>query len=138
MKNIVIVGATSTIAIAGARERGAKGARFVLVARDQDRMDQVAVHRLNVDTLDDHPAMLADCAAQTASIELALVARGMLPDQSVCQNDRAVAVRDFHTNALSLIAVLTRIASRLFHCVIEQAPDLVFNEAHGKDELDLA
>ncbi|CDY75855.1 Dehydrogenases with different specificities (related to short-chain alcohol dehydrogenases) [Caballeronia glathei] len=85
MNNIVVVGATSTIAIAGVREWGAKGARFFLVARDQDRMEQAAVHGLNVDTLDDHPAMLAECAEQMDSIEIALVARGMLPDESVCQ-----------------------------------------------------
>ena len=74
MKNIVIVGATSAIAIACAREWAAKGARFFLVARNQERMEQVAadltargaasvaVYRLDINKLDDHAAMLADCA----------------------------------------------------------------------------
>jgi short-subunit dehydrogenase len=125
MKNIVIVGATSAIAIACAREWAVKGARFFLVARNQERMEQVAAdltargaasvaaHRLDIDRLDDHAAMLADCAAHMDSIDIVLVASGTLPDQAACQRDPAVAVREFHTNALSLIALLTPIANRL-------------------------
>jgi len=125
MKNIVIVGATSAIAIACAREWAVKGARFFLVARNQERMEQVAAdltargaasvaaHRLDIDRLDDHAAMLADCAAHMDSIDIVLVASGTLPDQAACQSDPAVAVREFHTNALSLIALLTPIANRL-------------------------
>ncbi len=125
MKNIVIVGATSAIAIACAREWAAKGARFFLVARNQERMEQVAadltargasgarVYRLDIDKLDDHAAMLADCAAHMDSIDIVLVACGTLPDQAACQSDPAVAVREFHTNALSLIALLTPIANPL-------------------------
>jgi short-subunit dehydrogenase len=125
MKNIVIVGATSAIAIACAREWAVKGARFFLIARNQERMEQVAAdltargaasvaaHRLDIDRLDDHAAMLADCAAHMDSIDIVLVASGTLPDQAACQRDPAVAVREFHTNALSLIALLTPIANRL-------------------------
>jgi short-subunit dehydrogenase len=125
MKNIVIVGATSAIAIACAREWAVKGARFFLVARNQERMEQVAAdltargaasvaaHRLDIDRLDDHAAMLADCAAHMDSIDIVLVASGTLPDQAACQRDPAVAVREFHTNALSLIALLTPISNRL-------------------------
>lgn len=125
MKNIVIVGATSAIATACAREWAAKGARFFLVARNQDRMEQTAAdltargaasaatYRLDLDTLDEHAAMLAACAAQMDSIDIVLVASGTLPDQAACQNDPAVAVREFHTNALSLIALLTPLANRL-------------------------
>jgi len=125
MKNIVIVGATSAIAIACAREWAAKGARFFLVARNQERMEQVAAdltargaasvatYRLDIDKLDDHAAMLADCAAHMDSIDIVLIASGTLPDQAACQSDPAVAVREFHTNALSLIALITPIANRL-------------------------
>jgi NAD(P)-dependent dehydrogenase (short-subunit alcohol dehydrogenase family) len=42
MKNIVIVGTTSAIAIACAREWAAEGAQFFLVARNQERVEQVA------------------------------------------------------------------------------------------------
>jgi decaprenylphospho-beta-D-erythro-pentofuranosid-2-ulose 2-reductase len=125
MKNIVIVGATSAIAIACAREWAAQGARFFLVARNQERVEQVAadltargaasatVYRLDIDKLNDHAAMLAECAARMDSIDIVLVASGTLPDQAVCQSDPLMAVREFHTNALSLIALLTPIANRL-------------------------
>ncbi|WP_250502462.1 SDR family oxidoreductase [Caballeronia sp. AZ7_KS35] len=125
MKKIVIVGATSAIAIACTREWAAQGARFFLVARNQERMEQVAadvnargaasvaVYRLDIDRLDDHAAMLADCAARMDSIDIVLIVSGTLPDQAVCQSDPAVAVREFHTNALSLIALLTPLVNRL-------------------------
>jgi hypothetical protein len=45
------------------------------------------VHRLDINRLDDHAAMLADCAAQMDSIDIGLVASGTLPDQAVCQDD---------------------------------------------------
>ena len=42
MKNILIVGATSAIAIACARQWTKEGARFFLVARNGERLEQVA------------------------------------------------------------------------------------------------
>jgi decaprenylphospho-beta-D-erythro-pentofuranosid-2-ulose 2-reductase len=125
MKNIVIVGATSAIATACAREWAAKGARFFLVARNRERLEQVAADligrgaasatpwQLDIDRLDEHAAMFAGCAAQMDSIDIVLIASGTLPDQAACQNEASVAAREFQTNALSLIALLTPIANRL-------------------------
>lgn len=115
------MGATS--AIACAREWAARGARFFLVARDQKRRKQVAAvlaarrassaeHRLDVDRLDDPAAMLADWVKHGLH-DIAPVASDTLSDQSACRNDPAVAVREFHTNALSQITLLTPIANRL-------------------------
>ena len=76
MKNIVIIGATTAIAIACARQWAAEGARFFLVARNGERLQQVAAdlsargatlaacHQLDIDKLDEHPAMLARCAVE--------------------------------------------------------------------------
>jgi len=125
MKNIVIIGATSAIAIACARQWGAQGARFCLLARNEERLQQVAAdltargaqlaayQRLDIDQLDAHAAVLAQCMAELGSIDIALVAPGTLPDQEACQKDAAVAVREFNTNAVSVIALLTPLANML-------------------------
>jgi len=125
MKNIVIIGATSAIAIACARVWAAQGARFFLVGRNGERLAQVAAdlsargaalaatHQLDIDQLDAHPAMLAHCAAELGAIDIVLVAPGTLPDQQACQDDAAVAVREFNTNAVSVIALLTPLANTL-------------------------
>ncbi|QLB63258.1 SDR family oxidoreductase [Paraburkholderia caribensis] len=125
MKNILIVGATSAIAIACARQWAKEGARFFLVARNGERLEQVAgdlkargaqlasCHQLDIDRLDLHAAMLEQCAAELGALDVVLVAPGTLPDQAACQSDPAVAVKEFTTNATSLIALLTPIANTL-------------------------
>jgi decaprenylphospho-beta-D-erythro-pentofuranosid-2-ulose 2-reductase len=126
MKNILIVGATSAIAIACAREWAKQGdARFFLVARNGERLQQVAddltargarlaaCHQLDIDHLDQHSAMLGHCASELGALDIVLVAPGTLPDQAACQADPDVAVREFNTNAVSVIALLTPIANTL-------------------------
>ena len=126
MKNILIVGATSAIAIACAREWAKQGdARFFLVARNGERLQQVAddltargarlaaCHQLDIDHLDQHAGMLGQCASELGALDIVLVAPGTLPDQAACQADPDVAVREFNTNAVSVIALLTPIANTL-------------------------
>lgn len=123
MKNIVIVGATSAIAIACAREWAKQEGRFFLVARNAERLQQVAddlkargaqtvlYQQLDIDRLSEHAAMMQRCAVELGALDIVLVAPGTLPDQQACQNDVDVAVRELNTNAVSVIALLTRFAS---------------------------
>jgi len=125
MKNILIVGATSAISQACARRWAHDGARFFLVARNGERLNQVAddltAHgaslaarfELDIDDLGSHNAMLAQCAAALGDPDIVLVAPGTLPDQAACQADAGLAAREFATNALSVIALLTPIANLL-------------------------
>jgi short-subunit dehydrogenase len=124
MKNIVIVGATSAIAIACARRWATEKARLFLVARNGERLAQVAAdlkargasqvttYQLDINQFDKHAAMLSQCAKFGAP-DIILVAPGTLPDQRTCQNDPAVAVKEFNTNAVSVIALLTPLANQL-------------------------
>ncbi|MEX3900107.1 SDR family oxidoreductase [Paraburkholderia sp. BR10954] len=123
MKNIVIVGATSAIAMACARQWAREGARFFLVARNADRLQQVAddltargaqtvlCQQMDIDQLGEHAAMMQRCAVELGALDIVLVAPGTLPDQQVCQHNVDVAVREFNTNAVSVIALLTRVAN---------------------------
>jgi decaprenylphospho-beta-D-erythro-pentofuranosid-2-ulose 2-reductase len=125
MKNILIVGATSAIALACARQWAAQGARFFLVARNGERLKQVAddlgargaqlaaCHQLDINSLERHSGMLERCAAELGALDIVLVAPGTLPDQAACQADPAVAVREFNTNVTSVIALLTPLANTL-------------------------
>jgi decaprenylphospho-beta-D-erythro-pentofuranosid-2-ulose 2-reductase len=123
MKNILIVGATSAIATACARRWASHGARFYLVARNGDRVRQVAddllvqgatlaeVFVLDIDDIGSHEAMLSCCVDVLGRIDIALVAPGTLPDQHACQSSTSIALREFTTNALSPIALLTPLAN---------------------------
>lgn len=125
MKNILIVGATSAIAIACARIWAEQGARVFLVARNGERLAQVAADlgargvtlvatcQLDIDQLDAHGAMLAQCATELGAPDIVLVTPGTLPDQQACQDDPVVAVKEFNTNAMSVIALLTPLANLL-------------------------
>jgi len=123
MKNIVIIGATSAIATACARRWVGEGARFFLVARNAERLQQVAddltargaklavCYQLDVNQLDAHAAMLACCQTELGTLDIVLIAPGTLPDQAQCQADPAVAMREFNTNVTSIIGLLTPVAN---------------------------
>jgi short-subunit dehydrogenase len=57
--------------------------------------------------------MLERCASELGALDIVLVAPGTLPDQAACQADPVLAVREFNTNAVSVIALLTSIANLL-------------------------
>jgi short-subunit dehydrogenase len=125
MKNILIIGATSAIATACARRWAPTGARFFLTARNAERLQQVAADlgargatrtacgQLDIDDLDAHAALLQRVGDELGDIDIVLIAPGTLPDQQACEQDPAVAVREFNTNAVSLIALLTPLANRM-------------------------
>lgn len=123
MRNILIIGATSAIAEATARRFAATGARFYLVGRNSDRLAAIArdleirsgqpVHSesLDLDQLDQHPALLERASQALGGIDLALIAHGTLPNQAACQQSVATTLAALHTNALSVISLATLLAN---------------------------
>ncbi len=123
MKKILIVGATSAIATACARLWAAERAEMFLVARNAARLDQIAadlaahganavhVYKLDMNEFGLHQAMLDTCFKALRSIDIALIAHGTLPDQGRCEVDADLALREFSSNGLSVIALLTRLAN---------------------------
>jgi decaprenylphospho-beta-D-erythro-pentofuranosid-2-ulose 2-reductase len=116
---VLVLGATSSIAIATMRRLAAPHIRFMLVARNSNRLIAVAQDlltrgALSVDTwvmdLDDtagHSEMLSVAAERLGRIDLALVAHGVLGDQQAAEADFETAAAILHTNFISTVSLLT-------------------------------
>ena len=116
---VLVLGATSSIAIATMRRLAAPNRHFMLVARNADRLTAVAQDlmtrgALAVDTwvmdLDEttaHPEMLASAVNRLGRIDLALIAHGVLGDQQAAEADFEVAAAILHTNFISTVSLLT-------------------------------
>lgn len=124
MQRILIIGATSAIAEATAREFAQRGARLFLVARDPDRLEAMSAdlrvrgatvdgHVLDANDLPGHAAMLDAAWASLGSVDVALIAHGTLPDQAACSASVPVSMAEFATNGTSVIALCVALAQRL-------------------------
>lgn len=124
MKRVMIIGATSSIASACARAWAEAGSSFFLVARNEEKLEQlsadlmargaksVIVHTMDVNDNSAHLRMLSDCIDAFRQIDIALIAHGTLPDQKLCEHNVDLTLQEFTTNGLSVIALLTRLADQ--------------------------
>ncbi|MEO0965396.1 MAG: SDR family oxidoreductase [Planctomycetota bacterium] len=125
MSKALIIGAHSAIATAVARRLAARGDTLYLVARDADRLADLAADlttrgaaevgfaELDVLDTDRHATAIAGAVEALGTIDLALIAHGTLPDQSACEADAELARRAFDVNATSVISLLTPLAERM-------------------------
>lgn len=123
-QNILIFGATSAIAQAVARLYAEQGARLFLVARNAEKLNVVAsdlsargandvkTFVMDANDIARLPSMLDAAWSGFSRIDTALIAHGTLPDQTLCETDIEYAIREFRTNAESVIACLTALANR--------------------------
>jgi decaprenylphospho-beta-D-erythro-pentofuranosid-2-ulose 2-reductase len=121
--SVLALGATSAIAEATLRLLAARGARFYLVARNPDKLNSVAAdlhtrgastvatHVMNLDNTAAHPAMLASAAQSLGTIDLALLAHGILGDQKEAEASYSSAEATIHTNFLSAVSLITWLAN---------------------------
>jgi hypothetical protein len=124
MRKILIVGATSTIAEQTARRFAAAGDALFLTGRNEERLAAIAddlgvrgaptvgTQVMDADDLAAHGPMIDAAETALGGLDTVLVAYGTLPDQAACAADPAAAVAAWHTNAVSVIALLTDIANR--------------------------
>jgi decaprenylphospho-beta-D-erythro-pentofuranosid-2-ulose 2-reductase len=124
MKNILIIGATGTIAESLAREWAEQREQLYLTGRDEARLLSVAadlrvrgarVEHALLDATDfyRHGEVVDAAFAALGRIDIALIAHGSLPDQRRCEADAQEAVAAFELNAVSVISLLTLLASRM-------------------------
>lgn len=122
MKKILIIGATSAIAEATARQWAARGDALFLVGRRTSQLDTIAddlrirgaasVACFTMDACDTsaHAAMLEAAENALGGLDVALIAHGSLPDQKACEASVELTLKEIDTNALSVIALATRLA----------------------------
>jgi decaprenylphospho-beta-D-erythro-pentofuranosid-2-ulose 2-reductase len=126
MKRIVIFGATSAIAQAAARIWVRRGHRLFLVGRNPDKLaalaadldvrsggdGRISAAQADLDDVARHDELIARASEVMGGIDIALIAHGTLPDQQRAAVDAALALRESHTNALSVLSLCTLLAER--------------------------
>lgn len=121
---ILVLGATSAIAQAAAREWARRGFELFLVARNGARLSAVAddlrarggkVLTLAQDLDDDslHEALVENALVALGNIDAVLLAQGILGDALRRDNDPAFAEQVLRTNLLAPMRLLTLLAQRL-------------------------
>ena len=123
MSHVLIIGATSAIAQEVAKLYAEKGSNLFLVARDNKKLDQVAmdlkvrgagaVDLLSQDLLDtdQHEIIIKKADEALGSIDIALIAHGTLPDQKQCENSVDQTLQELQINFLCSVSLLTLLAN---------------------------
>jgi len=123
MNKILIMGATSAIAEATARSFAAHGASLYLVARNAQKLADIAADLkirgaknvftriLDARDLHQHRQLIEDAAMQLSGLDAALVAHGTLSDQKACEQSINRMVDEFTTNALSVMSLCSELAN---------------------------
>ncbi len=123
MRKVLIVGATSAIAEAVARLLAAQGDLLYLVGRRAEALEAIAAdlrvrgaarvqtEAMDANTIERHASLLDHADVALGGLDTVLIAHGTLSDQAACQQSVALTFQELHTNALSVIALLTLIAN---------------------------
>jgi short-subunit dehydrogenase len=118
-----LTGATSAIAQAAARRFAADGDSLVLAGRGLDRLENVAddlrahgaerVETLEIDFLDIGrcPGLVGQARDLLGGLDVLLIAQGTLPDQTACERDAELTLREHSLNTTSAIALLVPAAN---------------------------
>ena len=124
MRRLLIMGATSAIAEAIAREFARRGDALFLVGRSPERLQAIAAdlklrgatiaecYVLDARDMDRFPALLDSAAETLGGLDTALIAHGTLSDQAACEASVETMMQEFATNALSAMALCTLLANR--------------------------
>lgn len=125
MQKVLIIGAASAIAAATARVYASRGAKLYLVARNAQKLkdlaadlkvrgaSDVAAATLDVNDTARHLSVLDEAWTFLQTPDVVLLAYGTLPSQPACEASVETALAEFATNASSILALLTPIANRL-------------------------
>jgi decaprenylphospho-beta-D-erythro-pentofuranosid-2-ulose 2-reductase len=125
MKRLLIIGATSAIAEAVAREFARRGDALVLAARDTQRLQAVAEDlrvrgackcetlQFDARALDQLGALVREATQHLGGLDIALIAHGTLSDQRACEQSVELLCEEFTVNALSVMALCTHLANQL-------------------------
>lgn len=125
MENILIIGATSAIGKATARIYAQNSSNLYLLARDTCMLEITAkdleirgASQVNYDFIEitdfaTHISIIDQVFKKLKHIDVVLIAHGTLPNQAICENNAAEAIRELNVNAIGTISVLTHLANKL-------------------------
>lgn len=123
MQKILIIGATSAIATASARRYAEQGASLYLLARNAERLENLAADlqvrgahsvvsaAFDANDFASHEAVLARAKQALGGLDIVLIAHGTLGDQTACEQDFTRTLQEFNTNFLSVVSLLTHLAN---------------------------
>ncbi len=118
MKRILIIGATSAIAQECARIWSGEHARFYLVARNEQRLKEVArdleargatnveTAILDVAEMTSHQHIVERAQHSLEQLDIVLLAHGVLPDEAACDQSPSAATAQFTINATATISLM--------------------------------
>ena len=121
-QNVAIFGATSTIAADIAREYAKRRARLYLVGRSSEKLGSILAElqpyvvgsaQQDFDQLDDAEACVQRAIVALGSIDVAVIAHGLLGDQLESETRLEVAEQIARTNYLSVMALIIPLANHL-------------------------
>ncbi|TCO86916.1 short-subunit dehydrogenase [Chthoniobacter flavus] len=124
MQNVLIIGATSAIAQAVARQFAERGANLVLWARSAEKMGIVAsdlrtryqakvvIEAFDFVDFSHHAPALDRAIAAHGELHAAILCHGSLGDQAASQADFSVTDQELLTNCRSALSFLTLLANR--------------------------
>lgn len=125
LNKVVVFGATSGIAEHAIRQLVSEGASVFCVARQQDKLDlllndlRVRAHSgqtisgsvCDLGDLNQHAAIWQQAQTTLQGCDGVLLAQGVLPNQTECEQSVEQTLACIHINALSVISLLTLIAN---------------------------
>ncbi|MBE3558434.1 MAG: SDR family oxidoreductase [Ktedonobacteraceae bacterium] len=116
---VLIIGATSALAHETAKYFARDGADLFLVARNAEKLTAVAddlkvrgarrteTYALDLNQLERHQEMLEQAISTLDGLDMLLIAHGTLGDQRKCERSVEETLKEFATNATSVISLLT-------------------------------
>jgi len=125
MKKILIVGATSAIAEACARQWAQRGDKLFLAARNEAAMRSVAddlkargavavgLKVFDASNLSQHGELIRAATDFMGGLDTVLVAHGTLSDQARAQTDVDYALREIAVNGTSVVSLMTLAGEQL-------------------------
>jgi len=121
-QRVLVLGATSTIAAEVTRFYAARGARLHVVGRNADKLARlvselpprsVTSERADFMELGRAEALIESAAGALGSIDVALIAHGLLGDQLETERSFAAADATIVANFTSVVALLVPLANRM-------------------------
>lgn len=123
---ILIIGANSAIAKEVARNYAAKKWEIYLIGRNKHNLNsladdlrvrgasKVSCSIIDLSVIDENiDAVVQAAFVELEDVDVVLVAHGSLPNQLACESDFYLTQNEFNVNALSVIAILHKVATLL-------------------------